>query len=153
MCHHQKMDAYSYQCGVIDAFNEVVKAGVKRLALSHPVDTLEQAQALLPFSEEICKQYGNRCYLEESLLITDLFPAELNEGKYNILYYRDEADFQRYLRLKEEKQQLIQQGAYCGEARRRIAFEFGRLLSYSDEAIERYLETTAEHNRKRQTNE
>ena len=147
MYNSQKIDPYPYQCGVIDAFNEVVKAGVKRLALSHPVDTLEEAQALLPFSEEICKRYGNRCYLEDSLLITDLFPAELNEGKYNILYYREEADFQQYLRLKEEKQQLLRQGAYCGEARRRIAVEFGRLLSYSDDAIERYLKATEAHNR------
>ncbi len=147
MYNSQKIDPYSYQCGVIDAFNEVVKAGVKRLALSHPVDTLEEAQALLPFSEEICKRYGNRCYLEDSLLITDLFPAELNEGKYNILYYREEADFQQYLRLKEEKQQLLRQRAYCGEARRRIAVEFGRLLSYSDDAIERYLKATEAHNR------
>lgn len=147
MYNSQKIDPYSYQCGVIDAFNEVVKAGVKRLALSHPVDTLEEAQALLPFSEEICKRYGNRCYLEDSLLITDLFPAELNEGKYNILYYREEADFQQYLRLKEEKQRLLRQGAYCGAARRRIAVEFGRLLSYSDDAIERYLKATEAHNR------
>ena len=28
------LDLFSYQCGVIDAFNEVVKAGVKRIALS-----------------------------------------------------------------------------------------------------------------------
>ncbi len=147
MYNSQKIDPYSYQCGMIDAFNEVVKAGGKRLALSHPVDTLEEAQALLPFSEEICKRYGNQCYLEDSLLITDLFPAELNEGKYNILYYREEADFQQYLRLKEEKQRLLRQGAYCGEARRRIAVEFGRLLSYSDDAIERYLKATEAHNR------
>lgn len=26
----KKLDRYSYQCGVIDAFNEVVRAGVKR---------------------------------------------------------------------------------------------------------------------------
>ena len=39
----KKLDEYSYQCGVIDAFNEVVRAGVKRIALSHPVDTKEEA--------------------------------------------------------------------------------------------------------------
>ena len=39
----KKLDRYSYQCGVIDAFNEVVRAGVKRIALSHPVDTKEEA--------------------------------------------------------------------------------------------------------------
>ena len=45
------LDSFSYQCGVIDAFNEVVKAGVKRIALSHPTDTLAECQALIPFSE------------------------------------------------------------------------------------------------------
>ena len=52
------LDSFSYQCGVIDAFNEVVKAGVKRIALSHPTDTLAECQALIPFSEQICRQYG-----------------------------------------------------------------------------------------------
>ena len=40
------LDLFSYQCGVIDAFNEVVKAGVKRIALSHPVSTREEALSL-----------------------------------------------------------------------------------------------------------
>ena len=46
------LDLFSYQCGVIDAFNEVVKAGVKRIALSHPVSTREEALSLVPFSEK-----------------------------------------------------------------------------------------------------
>ena len=39
----------------------------------------------------------------------------------------------------EEKKRLLEQGAYQGEARKRIAVEYGKLLSYSDEAIERYI--------------
>ena len=34
----KKLDGYSYQCGVIDAFNEVVRAGVIRIALRNPVE-------------------------------------------------------------------------------------------------------------------
>lgn len=135
----KKLDGYSYQCGVIDAFNEVVRAGVKRIALSHPVDTKEEMMELIPFSQQICQQYGNRFYLEESPLLTDLFPISLNKGKYNIIYYRQEEDIQQYLALKKRKQQLLEQQAYQGEARRQIAVEYGRLLSYSPEAIERYL--------------
>ena len=90
----KKLDGYSYQCGVIDAFNEVVRAGVKRIALSHPVDSREEAMELIPFSQQICQQYGNH---------------------------------------------LLEQQAYQGEARRQIAVEYGKLLSYSPEAIERYL--------------
>lgn len=135
----KKLDEYSYQCGVIDAFNEVVRAGVKRIALSHPVDTKEEAMELIPFSQQICQQYGNHFYLEESPLLTDLFPISLNKGKYNIIYYRQEEDIQQYLALKKRKQQLLEQQAYQGEARRQIAEEYGKLLPYSPEAIERYL--------------
>ena len=103
------LDSFSYQCGVIDAFNEVVKAGVKRIALSHPTDTLAECQALIPFSEQICRQYGNHFYVEEEPLLTDLFPVSLNRGKFNILYYRDERDIQLYLSLKEEKKRLLKQ--------------------------------------------
>ena len=134
----KKLDEYSYQCGVIDAFNEVVRAGVKRIALSHPVDTKEEAMELIPFSQQICQQYGNHFYLEESPLLTDLFPISLNKGKYNIIYYRQEEDIQQYLALKKRKQQLLEQ-QYQGEARRQIAVDYGKLLSYSQEAIERYL--------------
>ena len=135
----KKLDEYSYKCGVIDALNEVERAGVKRIALSHPVDTKEEAMELIPFSQQICQQYGNHFYLEESPLLTDLFPISLNKGKYNIIYYRQEEDIQQYLALKKRKQQLLEQQAYQGEARRQIAEEYGKLLSYSPEAIERYL--------------
>lgn len=134
----KKLDGYSYQCGVIDAFNEVVRAGVKRIALSHPADSREEAMELIPFSQQICQQYGNHFYLEESPLLTDLFPISLNKGKYNIIYYRQE-DIRQYLALKKRKQQLLEQQAYQGEARRQIAVEYGKLLSYSPETIERYL--------------
>lgn len=135
----KKLDEYSYQCGVIDAFNEVVRARAKRIALSHPVDTKEEAMELIPFSQQICQQYGNHFYLEESPLLTDLFPISLNKGKYNIIYYRQEEDLRQYLALKKRKQQLMEQQAYQGEARRQIAVDYGKLLSYSQEAIERYL--------------
>ena len=134
----KKLDRYSYQCGVIDAFNEVVRAGVKRIALSHPADSREESMELIPFSQQICQQYGNHFYLEESPLLTDLFPISLNKGKYNIIYYRQE-DIRQYLALKKRKQQLLEQQAYQGEARRQIAVEYGKLLSYSPETIERYL--------------
>ena len=75
------LDSFSYQCGVIDAFNEVVKAGVKRIALSHPTDTLAECQALIPFSEQICRQYGNHFYVEQEPLLTDLFPVSLNRRR------------------------------------------------------------------------
>ena len=94
--------------------------------------------------KEICQKYGNHFYFDDSPLLTDLFPISMNQGKFNIIYYRDERDIQLYLKLKCRKQQLIAQGAYCGSARRQIAVEYGHLLSYSDEAIERYLSQNEE---------
>ena len=82
------LDLFSYQCGVIDAFNEVVKAGVKRIALSHPVSTREEALSLVPFSEKICAQYGNHFYFDESPLLTDLFPISYLEEERNRSKFR-----------------------------------------------------------------
>ena len=61
----RNIDSYSYQCGVIDCFNEMVYAGVKSLALSHPMDSAEERDALLPYARELCQRYGNQLYIED----------------------------------------------------------------------------------------
>ena len=45
------MKTTDYHCGVIDAFNEMVACGVKRLALSHPFATAEERAQVLPFEK------------------------------------------------------------------------------------------------------
>ena len=45
------IDSYSYQCGVIDCFNEMVRAGLKKIALSHPSASIEERNDLIPFSQ------------------------------------------------------------------------------------------------------
>ena len=134
------MDQFSYACGVMDAFNEVVKAGVKKLALSHPFVWDDHAEALIEEAKKIASKYGNQMKVEKELLITDLFPYSSNRGKTVILFYKDETVIEKYFSLKEEKKALLAKDEYCKEARKRIAVEFGHLLSYSDEAIEKYLE-------------
>lgn len=138
------MDQFSYACGVMDAFNEVVKAGVKKLALSHPFVWDDHAEALIEEAKKIASKYGNQMKVEKELLITDLFPYSSNRGKTVILFYKDEAVIEKYFSLKEEKKALLAKDGYCKEARKRIAVEFGHLLSYSDEAIEKYLELNLE---------
>ncbi len=139
-----KFDQYSYQCGVMDAFNEVVRAGVKRLALAHPCDTMEQRDSYLPYAEELCKKYGTHLYVENDSLLTDLFPYSQNKDKYNIVFAKDPKDLDLYVELHVRKQELIAKGLYCGEARKQIAVEFGHLLSYSDEAIEQFITNNQE---------
>lgn len=127
------MDSFSYQCGVIDCFNEMVRAGLKPLALAHPCGTAAERDAFLPFCREICAQYGTRFFTEDDPLLTDLFPLSLNRDKFNILFYREEKARLGYLALKKEKRSLIAQGAYCGEKRRELACRFGALLGYPRE--------------------
>ena len=135
----ESMDTFSYQCGVIDSFNEMVRAGVKALALSHPVDTEAERDALIPFSKHICRLYGTKLYPENDPLITDLFPCSLSQGKFLILFYREDHILEQYIRLKDRKAALVAEGAYFGGNRSRIAWEYGRLLSYPDEAIRRLI--------------
>ena len=140
----KKMDKYSYQCGVMDAFNEVVRAGVKRLALARPCDTREERDSYLNYAQQICEKYGNHMYVENDSLLTDLFPISMNKDKFNIVFARDPKDLELYVELHVRKQKLIEQGKYHGEARKEIAVEFGHLLSYTDEALERLIATNTE---------
>ena len=73
------IDSYSYQCGVIDCFNEMVRAGLKKIALSHPSASIEERNDLIPFSQEICQKYGTHFYAEEDVYKRHsvLFPAPL----------------------------------------------------------------------------
>ena len=135
----QNIDLYSFQCGAIDCFNEMVSVGVKTLALSHPADSAEARDALIPFVQENCRKYGNQFYIEDELILTDLFPTANNRGKFMILLYRENHVLEQYLRLKERKKALLAERAYFGGNHTQIAFEFGRLLSYDDETVRRLI--------------
>lgn len=135
----REIDAYSYQCGVMDAFCEMVHAGVKRIALSHPCPTREERDSYLPVAEELCRKYGVRCFLENGGLVTDLFPRALNEGSYNLVFYRREEDIAAYRAIGEEKARLLAGGAYRGAARERLAVDLGRLLGYREDDIVRLM--------------
>lgn len=133
----------AYQMGVIDCFNEMVHAGLKRIAMSHPCKTKEERDSYLEFCDRVCGQYGTGWYGEDEPFLTDLFPEMLNKDTYNIIFYRLKEDLDAYLALKERKSKLVAEGRYEGNERYRIAFEFGKLLSYTEEAIYRKIcETT-----------
>ena len=133
---------YLYRCGVIDAFNEVVKAGVKDLALSHPA-SLDEIKELLPYAKIITEKYGTKYEVEKNLLITDLFPYSANKGKTVILFYKKDEIIQTYHALKKQKEKSLKYGTYEKE-RENIARDFGKLLSYSDDSINIYLKTNTE---------
>lgn len=139
-----KIDGFSYQLGAADCFCEMVRAGVKRLALSHPCDTKEQRDAFLPEFQKLCEKYGVTMYVEDEPFLTDLFPLSLNRGKYNVIFYQEDSVLRDYLGLKAEKKQAAEENAYTPEKRRDVAVRYGKLLSYTDEGIERLLRANSE---------
>ena len=62
-------EQYSYYAGVTSAFAEVVGAGVKQLALSHPYSKAELDIMLEP-SKQIAAEYGVFTMIEDDLIVT-----------------------------------------------------------------------------------
>ena len=142
----RKIDRYSYELGVMDCFCEMVAAGLKTLAMSHPCDTKEERDSYEEDVRRLCDSYGIQYYPEDEPFLTDLFPEELNKDKFNYLFFRDPETLGRYMALKREKVHMIKEGRYQGENRRHIAAQFGRRLSYPEARICRYIEKTTGRN-------
>ncbi|MCH5353993.1 MAG: hypothetical protein J1E06_11100 [Acutalibacter sp.] len=140
----REIDSYSYHLGAADCFCEMVRAGVKRLALSHPCDSKAERDFFLPAFQKLCEKYSVKLYAEDDPLLTDLFPLSLNRGKYNVIFYQDDSVLQEYLNLKEEKRQALEADAYTPSCRLRIARQYGQLLSYTEAGIDRLLSANTE---------
>lgn len=138
-----KIDKFSYQLGAADCFCEMVRAGVKKIALSHPCDTKEERNSFLSEFDKLCEKYEVRYYVEDEAFLTDLFPLSLNRGKFNVIFYQDETVLKEYLGLKAEKAKAIAEGKYA-DCRENIARRYGKLLSYTDEGIQRLLDANSD---------
>ena len=68
----------------------------------------------------------------------------MNKGTYHIIYWKKEEDWREYCRIKSDKEQLIRQNAYTGEARTEIAYRLGRLLSYPEDGIAQLIQANQE---------
>lgn len=135
----RELDHYSYELGVMDAFCEMVHAGLKTLAMSHPCDTREERDGYLKDVIRLCSQYEVKFYKEDEAFLTELFPPELNRDKYNYLFFRTDDVLEQYLQLKSRQKRMMEKGTYTRQAAIDIAVQFGRLLSYPEEGIERLL--------------
>jgi hypothetical protein len=133
-----EIDRASYELGIIAAFAEVVALGVKKLALSSPLAP-EMYDTIKEHTGRIARENGIKSYLEKDLLVTDLFPEDIARDKYVIMLYADDSTLESYLSLKDNKRRLLESGGWTGGARREIAREFGRLLSYPEGKIEELL--------------
>jgi len=139
-----EIDQRSYQLGVMGGFAEVVKLGVKQLALSE-VMTPEEMDGVMDDAMVIAERNKVQMWRETDFLVTDLYPADVAEGKHVLLIYTGDT-LDRYLAIKVDKARLVNKGEYEGAAREEIARRFGRLLSYPDAVIDDLLERQSDTN-------
>ena len=131
--HESEIDSHSYNLGIMGGFAEVVRLGVKTLALSEVMDP-EVMDHLMDDAQEIAERNEVEIWRETDFLVTDLYPADVAEGKHVLLIYTGDT-LDKYLAIKADKKALQEAGAYEGEAREEIARRFGRLLSYPEPVI------------------
>ena len=131
----QEIDRRSFSLGAIAAFSEMVDLGIKKLGFSTTFKPGE-ADALLEEAERLAARYSVKLYRENDLIVTDLFSADIAKDLEVLIIYSGD-DINDYLALKEKKKKYKEEGKYNKAARREIAFELGRLLSYPDKEIEK----------------
>ena len=136
--HESGIDDRSYQLGIMGGFSEVVRLGVKTLALSE-VMSPEEMDDVMDDAAVIAERNKVEMWRETDFLVTDLYPADVAEGKHVLLIYTGDT-LDRYLQLKADKAALVDAGDYEGAAREEIARRFGRLLSYPDAVIDELLQ-------------
>ncbi len=129
----QHIDQRSYNLGILGGFSEVVRLGVKRLALSEVMSPAEM-DAMMDDAMAIAKRNEVQMWRETDLIVTDLYPADVAAGKHVLLIYVGDT-LDEYLALKEDRAALVAAGNYSGAAREDIARRFGQLLSYPENII------------------
>jgi hypothetical protein len=128
------IDQRSYNLGILGGFSEVVRLGVKTLALSEVLSP-DEMDAMMDDVAVIAARNEVLVWREPDLLITDLYPADVASGKDVLLIYTGDT-LDKYLAIKADKAALVAAGTYKGKAREDIARRFGRLLSYPEPVID-----------------
>lgn len=134
----QEIDDRSYQLGILGGFSEVVRLGVKKLALSEVLSP-DEMDAMMEDARIIAERNEVQMWRETEFLVTDLYPADVAVGKHVLLIYTGDT-LEEYLQLKADKQALVASGNYTGQAREKIARRFGHLLSYPDSVIDELID-------------
>lgn len=129
-----EIDQRSYNLGILGGFSEVVRLGVKKLALSEVMSPADM-DALMADAEVIATRNEVQLWREPDLIVTDLYPADVAEGKHVLLIYTGNT-LDEYMQLKKDKAALVAAGKYTGDARLDIARRFGRMLSYPEPVID-----------------
>jgi hypothetical protein len=127
----------SYYAGTISTSAEFVSYGCKKLALSATLSE-EELSALLPHAEQKAQEYGIPIHVEKDLLVTELFSPLIAQSKTVILFAYNQDVLDEYFSLKGLRENAIKEDR-LEATEEEIAWRFGRLLSYTDETIERLL--------------
>lgn len=126
---YKEFDLLSFQLGMAAAFCEMVQQGVKKLALSPPID-----QKALPQLEkalyEVAGHYGVSVWIDPAFLPSQLAREEDLKDKAVALLYRDEQLLTVYRQLKERRQKLKNQGLSPTECDEAITPALRDLLGY-----------------------
>ena len=133
----QEIDQRSYNLGILGGFSEVVRLGVKKLALSE-VMSPQEMDGIMADAQVIADRNKVQMWRETDFLVTDLYPADVAAGKHVLLIYTGDT-LDEYLQLKADKAALVAAGHYEGAAREDIARRFGRMLSYPETVIDELL--------------
>lgn len=128
---------YSFYAGTMSTAAEFVSYGCKQLALS-PTMSEAQVSDLIKVAETEAKKYGIPIFIEKDLLVTKLFSPTIAKGKTVILFAYKQDVLDKYHTLKEMRKKAENEGRLA-EVEDEIAWQFGRLLSYTDETIQRLL--------------
>lgn len=136
--YSREVDPRAYNLGIIGGFAEVVRLGVKKLALSE-VMSPEEMDDIFSDAQVVALRNEVLLYRESNLIVTDLYPEDVALGKDVLLIYTGDT-LDEYMQLKADKERLVAAGNYSGEARREIAVRFGQLLSYPMPVIEDLLD-------------
>ena len=78
------IDKRSYNLGILGGFSEVVRLGVKTLALSE-VMSPEEMDAMMDDAAVIAERNEVMMWRETDFLVTDLYPADVADGKHLLL--------------------------------------------------------------------
>ncbi len=134
-----RLDQRSFQLGMIYGFAEIVSSGYKRLALS-PALTLGEFDIIWTDVKKIANEFGLKLMIDDDFMTTRLFNPEYTIGKRVIHIAVDQKTLDEYQSLKELKRRSIEKQSLTEEIKLELAWGMGKLLSYSDTAIERLLE-------------
>ena len=133
----RRLDPYSYQCGVIDSFCEMVGAGVKPMAFSHAFSSPEEREQYREHAERMAAQYGAVVMAEDALPVTPLFPAGACEGVSVFVFAGSREILEEYCALRDRVAACREAGTADPAMLLEAARELGELLGYSPEAIRR----------------